>query len=63
MKIADVKVGMILTADGGFNCLMQGARRIVKEDTDGLYIGCASGKHYLIGQVDFITGENLVGLE
>lgn len=62
MKLTEVKPGMVLVADGGFPCLLNQQRCEVRADGDGLYIECNEGRHYLIGQIDFNTGTELIGL-
>jgi hypothetical protein len=49
-KLADLKPGDVLRADGGFTCLSDGAVREVMKDDDGLYVQCSEGKHHLDGQ-------------
>ncbi len=61
-KLADLKPGDKLEADGGFTCLSAGQRCEVKADAERLYIECTEGHHYLEGQTDFATGTELVGL-
>ncbi len=62
-KVSDVKAGDKLRADGGFTCIETGAVLEVK-DADGLYVCCALGSHWLIGQEEEIDGELVyVGLE
>jgi hypothetical protein len=59
-KIEDVKAGSVLTLDGGFTCLPEGATVVTKQDEDGeLYFECSAGRHYLDGQID---GDMLTGL-
>jgi len=62
MKLANVKVGDVLIADGGFDCIKEHAEKRVRKDKDGLYILCKVGHHYLAGQLDLETCKNLVGL-
>lgn len=43
-----VKTGSVLIADGGFSCLHEGQKCLVKEDEENnLYIDCDDGDHYL----------------
>lgn len=52
MELKDLKPGQILKADAGFTCLEDSQLCHVHEDkTDGLFIKCANGSHYLCGQV------------
>lgn len=63
-RIADVKAGAIVKADGRFSCIGNGAIKEVKADRAGeLYVECTaySGKHFLSGQVDD-EGETYLGL-
>lgn len=57
-KIADVKAGDTLIADGGFTCLKAGPV-VVEQDDGGKFIPCSDGRHYLAGQAD---GGRYVGL-
>lgn len=65
MKIQEVKAGMTLIADGGFDCIDEGAQCVVETDGDGLFVKCRCGRHGLDGQVgsapDY-TDDELVGL-
>ncbi len=62
MKLADVKSGMKIKADGGFRCIRRGAVLTVKIDAEGFpYVPCRSGGHWLAGQVD--GAGNLIGFE
>ena len=47
-----VKANTRLIADGGFNCIKEGARLTVMESKSRLYVKCSSGEHYLDGQCD-----------
>lgn len=38
--------------DGGFTCIKPGLILTVRGDEHGLYIPCASGQHYLDGQLN-----------
>lgn len=59
-KLSEVKVGDLLEADNGFNCIESNTPHTVCEDHEGLYIACAEGYHFLKGQAD--DGEHLIGL-
>lgn len=59
MKLDELRVGDTVITDGGFTCMKAGPRK-VHRDSDGLYIRCRDGRHYLDGQEDE-AGE-LVGL-
>lgn len=49
----DVKAGDTLIADGGFTCIKEGARLVVKADDRGkLFVPCRGGGHHLDGQLD-----------
>jgi hypothetical protein len=62
MKLSDVRVGMVLIADGGFTCLGEGRYEVKADHVDHseLYIICREGKHFLSGQID--AEGKLVGL-
>lgn len=63
MKLGDIKEGDVLVADGGFDCLKEGARCVAKSDErQRLYVECYAGRHYLDGQVDDDDQEMIVGL-
>lgn len=49
MKLADIKIGDCVCADGGFTCLRPGFHD-VEGDDGGLFVRCDDGKHYLVGQ-------------
>lgn len=57
-RIAEVKAGDTLLADGGFTCMSEGIVT-VEEDDDGLFVRCGEGKHYLDGQAE---GDVYIGL-
>lgn len=64
-KLSEMKAGVELECDAGFDCIKPGSRRRVlaaswKEDKGRLYIRCKSGCHFLDGQAD--DGEHLIGL-
>lgn len=52
----EVSPGDILIADGGFDCIVEGARVEVERDLHGfgvdLWVACRCGKHMLDGQLD-----------
>ena len=50
-KATDVKVGDKLVSDDGFTCMDDGSAH---EDrySDGLYVSCEDGEHYLCGQIE-----------
>lgn len=54
-----LKAGDLVYADAGFTCMEPGKKRI-EEDSEGLYIVCDEGKHYLDGQL--LDDGSLVGL-
>lgn len=47
---SDVKAGDMLQCDGGFTCMRDGAKKVVKADGDKRYVACRDGRHYLKGQ-------------
>ncbi|UPY35483.1 hypothetical protein [Sediminicoccus sp. KRV36] len=56
-KLAAIKAGDTLRCDTGFTvadgmCLDHGARCVVKQDAEGLYVECAEGAHYLMDDDD-----------
>ncbi len=59
-KISDVCVGDVLIANDGFGCLDAGQRCVVKRDSDGLYVDCRWGRHWLPSQLD--ADSYLIGL-
>ena len=53
LKLNDVRAGDTLVADGGFTCLREGDRRVVKAAPNGrLFIECDASRHDLVGQLD-----------
>jgi len=68
--LSQVKVGDILIADEGFisndengkdiHCIRPNRKCKVKY-SNGLYVRCAHGRHYLEGQLDFEDNNSLVG--
>jgi len=61
VKFSDVKEGDVLVADGGFTCIRKGAELTVSSRfSDGLFVPCDEGEHYLDGQLNYETGE-LIG--
>ena len=60
VKIIDVKAGDVLIADGGFTCIKEGARLVVKTALGGFCVDCAEGigGHDLSGQID---GDDYLG--
>ena len=59
MKLIDLKVGYKVVTDKGFTCMPAGIHTVC-EDSGGLFIPCAEGHHYLVGQMN-AHGE-LVGI-
>jgi len=63
-NIADVNVGDVLVADGGFTCLREGQEcEVIRLETGELAVHCDAGTHTLDGQVDSAKGGELVGLK
>jgi len=56
MKLSKLKVGDIVLADAGFNCLTAGEHTVAESEGE-LFIPCSYGKHYLKGHVDVETDE------
>jgi hypothetical protein len=59
-KISKLKIGDILEADKGFDCLKDEIH-IVEKDKNEFYIQCSNGRHYL-GDHCTENGEHLIGL-
>jgi hypothetical protein len=60
-RLSQLMPGDEVQCDGGFTCLPNKAVATVKEDSDGKYISCDHGKHYLDGQLE-TDGDSLIGL-
>ena len=60
-KLSTTKPGDFLIADGGFDCIKEGAKLLVHERDGMLYVECTHGRHYLDGQLDYDM-DSLVGL-
>lgn len=57
VPVAQVHVGTLLIADGGFTCIAEGSELEVKIDNHRrLFVDCVEGVHYLNGQVDNSRG-------
>ena len=54
-----IHLGDQLTADAGFDCLKPGAKVRVEADSEGLFVRCAEGKHYLDEGISF-NGEDYI---
>lgn len=53
IKETEIREGDNLIADGGFSCMKEKTKSIVKKDENNeLYVDCADGTHYLSGQRD-----------
>lgn len=52
MKFSELKVGTLLSPDGGFDCMEKGDIKTVLKDDGGLYVECELTRHYLCGDVD-----------
>jgi hypothetical protein len=65
VKYSELKIGMVLRADAGFTCLVDGQLVNVEYDMviNEYFVRCNDGKHYLKGQLDFNDHDTLVGLE
>ncbi len=67
VKVEDVKEGDTLIADGGFECLNEGAKvMVLKDDNGNLCVQCGEGYHNLTGQLGgpfggFEQGTHYVG--
>lgn len=60
VKFSTAKVGQVIVADSGFDCIAEGTKLTIQEDADGLFVPCEEGHHYLDGQHDYTT-DDLVG--
>jgi hypothetical protein len=59
---AEVKIGDVLIADGGFTCLVEGQRCLVIDGGSGaLAVRCSKGNHDLEGQAHFEDPTIMVG--
>ena len=52
VKLCDCKPGTKLQADGGFTCIAEDTILTVNQASDGLWVPCEEGRHYLAGQVE-----------
>jgi len=59
VKLSDLNRGDIVEVDEHFTCMLAG-QRMVHKNSEGLYLVCKNGYHYLDGQADG-NGE-LVGI-
>ena len=60
MKYSELKDGMVVWADDGFDCLNSG-EHVVRDYHGEFYIECSHGKHFLEGQCD--SDDTLVGID
>ena len=59
-RVDQVTVGTMLTADGGFTCIKNGAVLTVQADDKGfLFVPCSHKGHWLSGQLD--DGDQYIG--
>lgn len=49
--IHEIKSGTVIVTDDTLLCCTPLSRRLVMEDSQGLYFICTNGKHYLDGQL------------
>ena len=58
LRLADLRPGDVLVADGGFTCVADGAELIVEADDRGFFFRCAGGVHRINGQLKdgFLVG-------
>ena len=59
-NLLDIHVGSVLVADSDFRCLDEGQKVVVEMSSDGLFVSCKKGRHYLSRQLD--DQLNLIGL-
>lgn len=60
-QVSETKAGSILIPDNGFDCMEDAIAVVVREDGDGLYVPCSTGRHGLDGQLSD-DGTEYVGL-
>lgn len=60
-RLSALSCGDKVTCDNGFICLPAGKVRTVRADPIGLFIRCAAGRHYLVGQLDD-NSDALIGI-
>lgn len=61
-KLSELKAGDLVESDADFTCLRGGSRHLVCSGSEGLYIHCLGGYHYLVGQLSESDNDSLVGL-
>lgn len=61
--MTELQAGSTVVVDSDFTCLAPWSVHIVREDKDGLWIGCGEGAHYLDGQLNTADeDDSLVGI-
>lgn len=51
-KLSQLKVGDTIEADGDFDCILDKQICLVDKSSDGFFVYCGQGKHFLDGQLD-----------
>lgn len=62
MKYSELKEGMVVWADDGFDCLESG-EHVVRDYHGEFYIDCSHGKHFLSAQCAFEDNDTLIGID
>jgi hypothetical protein len=60
-RLSQLQPDDAVECDDGFFCLAGKAVVTIKEDSNGKYISCDHGKHYLAAQLE-TDGDSLIGL-
>jgi hypothetical protein len=50
-RLDKLKKGDTILVDDGFSCMEPWSMHLVEENTNGLYVLCTDGSHYLEGQM------------
>lgn len=59
-KLSHLHAGQCVEADEGFDCMDAGQRFTVFESSEGMFVCCRYGRHYLAGQAHDIR-DSLIG--
>lgn len=51
VRLDDLRPGQPVHVDAGFPCMGAGVRMVRSDDAGRLFVHCASGHHYLDGQI------------
>ena len=53
LTVEQVKKGLHIECDDGFDCIKKNSVKIIESDENGeLYVPCKAGRHYLDGQLE-----------